>query len=123
MAEHLMRKRLAEAGVKDVKVMSAGTAPTPWLGFPAEAQEALADYGVKNVAHKAQGVTRELVDWADKILCMEERHKESVLAQFPDAADKLESFTIRDPYLRPAAVYKSVLKEIADVIENLLKKI
>ena len=38
--------------------------------------------------HKAQPVSKNLVNWSDLIMVMEKSHQDSLFTQFPEAADK-----------------------------------
>lgn len=79
MAEALLRRALAEAGVAH-EVRSAGTAPLE--GAPASEGSYLValEHGVDLSAHRARRLTRELVQDADLILTMSRRHLERVEA-------------------------------------------
>ena len=46
------------------------------------------EYAVDLTEHKAQPVSKDLVDWSDLILVMEKSHQDSFFTQFPEAADK-----------------------------------
>ncbi len=134
MAEHLLRKRLAEAGVKNIHVASAGVAAETGYGATSDAQRALEEYGIEDITHTAQPMTQKLVDWADLILAMDSGHKQRVIDRFPEAAGKthvLNTYAgtgtdrdgILDPYGYPLPTYKKVLAEIENAIGKILKKI
>lgn len=134
MAEHLLRKMLADRGLNNVKVMSAGVAPGLGLSFPQEAQNALTQEGVPVVQHTPRRLSADLVDQADLILAMEPHHKETVLGFFPGAGDKvhvLKHFAgvgspdegIPDPYGQSAAVYARTLEEIKKALEKVVEKL
>lgn len=134
MAEHLLRKRLIEAGIHDISVASAGVAAETGHGATSDAQRALEEYGIEDIDHTAQPMTEELVKWADLILAMDVGHKARVLDRFPKAKGKthvLNAYAgtgtdrdgILDPYGYPLTVYKKVLAEIEGAIAKILKKI
>jgi len=56
-------------------------------------------------------VSRELIDWADKIFVMEEEHKEHVVEKRPEAAGKVVVLGIPDVYNRNDPVLRRVLAE------------
>ncbi len=122
MAEHLFRKMAREAGL-NVGVASAGVSPTPGIGFPVEAQQALAAEGVTGVVHHAQGLNQGLVDSVDKIFVMEQRHKNVLLSRFPETAPKIEVFDVEDPYGLPVAAYIAALAKIKRQLEKVLERL
>ncbi|MBM3199656.1 protein tyrosine phosphatase [Candidatus Woesearchaeota archaeon] len=56
-------------------------------------------------------LTKKLINWADKIFCMEELHKEVVLDMCPKAKDKAIVLGITDCYFRNDPKLKEELKE------------
>lgn len=48
--------------------------------------------------HARRKISRELLDWADKIFVMEEHHKDAVLDLKPDAENKIILLDIPDAY-------------------------
>lgn len=126
MAEHLFRKMLSEAGQTDVQVASAGVSPATWLEFPQEARAALKNEGVLNVAHQAQGLSENIINWSDLILVMEDHHKHSVMDRFPKAAAKirlLDPSGIRDPYGASQEIYNTTLAQIKAALQKLIESI
>jgi len=132
MAEHLFRKLLKEKGKEDVEIQSAGTSPSPWLEFPQRAREVLAEEGVKDVSHTAQGVEASMVESTQIILVMERRHKEFVEGEFPEAKGKVfllkeyagikdSSPNIQDPFGQSRSVYAKVLSEIKKALILIIK--
>lgn len=88
MAQALLQQMLAEQGLTQVSVRSAGTAAVPGDKASPLAAQALQEIGVDLSNHSAQEVNGELVAWADLILAMTRRHREFVISAFPEAADK-----------------------------------
>ena len=78
MAEALARHVLAERGLADVDVASAGTAA--WGGAPAseEVPVVLDEIGVELGEHASTPLTAERVEWADRILVMNVGHRAAV---------------------------------------------
>ena len=71
-----------------IRVMSAGLAAM--MGGPAarEAVAVLAESGIDLKNHESQPVTEMLVRHADLILTMTRSHRNALLAEWPDAADR-----------------------------------
>ena len=56
-------------------------------------------------------LSKKLIDWADKIFCMQEIHKEVVLEIEPKAKDKTVVLGIEDSYFRDDPELVKLLKE------------
>lgn len=56
-------------------------------------------------------LSKELIDWADKIFCMQELHKEIVLEIQPKAKDKVIVLNIEDSYFKNDPELIKLLKE------------
>ena len=57
-------------------------------------------------------VTKELIDWADLIICMGQEHKVSLFEQFSDARKKnVEVLNVGNDYLRYDPELENVLRE------------
>jgi protein-tyrosine phosphatase len=88
MAQALLEQMVAEQGIGEIVVQSAGIAAEPGAKASLFAEQALRELGIDLSKHRAQNITLELVDWADLILTMTRRHKQFVLDSFPSAAEK-----------------------------------
>lgn len=79
LAEALLRQALAERGVADVEVLSAGTGA--WEGAPASEGAYLVglESGLDLSSHRARLVTSQLVAASDLILTMARHHRARVL--------------------------------------------
>jgi len=60
--------------------------------------------------HAKRRITKNLIDWADAIFVMEEKHKEAVLGTSPEAASKIVVLDIPDLYKRDDLELKQILK-------------
>jgi len=127
MAAGLLRARLRASGRADeYQVLSAGT----WTenGRPAShyARVVMAERGIDISGHRTQEITQRLVDTADLILVMTRAHRESLAAEFPDAASKIyllsemigRSYDIADPYSASPAYYAYCADELETIIEQ-----
>ncbi|RWZ58972.1 low molecular weight protein arginine phosphatase [Halobacillus fulvus] len=88
MAEALLKEKWPEQ-----KVKSAGVFAGP--GQPMAENSAIV-LNEKNVslAHQSRMIDRDLLEWADLVLTMTDRHKETLAVQFPDYQDKY--FTLKE---------------------------
>jgi protein-tyrosine phosphatase len=89
MAAGIARKLLADRGIKDIEVLSAGTAAEPGAPASPEAVAAMAEAGVDISGHRTVRLTPELVRSADLILTMTRGHQRQVLQMVPEAQDKV----------------------------------
>lgn len=130
MAEGLAKKLAQEMGV-EVEVTSAGVAACPGVPATWEAIQVAAELGVDLKEHKARCLEGELIDKADLILTMEERHKDIVLLRFPEVEGKIFSLKeyvtgskgdIPDPIGKPLDIYRACAAELKILIEQALKK-
>ena len=107
MAKVLLQKALADQGLdSQVTVDSAGTYAV--IGAPASkgSVNAMKARGLDLTPHVAKQITASMVEQADLILVMEERHRRSIFVTWPKALAKTlllselagESVDIEDPY-------------------------
>jgi len=133
MAEHLLRKMAADAGMERVAVESAGIAPAADRSIPPEALRALAVEGVDAAAHKPKGLDAKMVRKADLILAMEPAHRAYVMTKFPEAAGKVHLLTlyagikrhdgVADPYGGSDEDYGRAMADIKAALQSILKKL
>ncbi len=89
MAKALIRKEVSDRGLgEEVFVDSAGT--YAMVGYPASegSVNAMAERGLDISDHRAKQLTADLVDRADLIIVMEERHRRSIFVTWPRAMVK-----------------------------------
>ena len=77
-------------------------------------------YSLDLSSHISKNVSAELIEKADVIFAMTERHAEALLSLFPNCKDKLvvANPQICDPYMQPVSVYKECAKELYKQIES-----
>jgi len=61
--------------------------------------------------HAEKRISKDLVDWADIIFAMEEKHKEAILAISPEAKDKVIVLNVPDIYGRNDPELVRILEE------------
>lgn len=125
MAEALARTAAAEALrcapelvlAHGLRFASAGTAAI--AGDPASdgSREAGAELGVDLSGHCSQPATPELLARSHRIYCLAQSHRRALLAEFPDAADKItllrpDQLDIADPYGGELSRYRRARDEI-----------
>ena len=130
MAEYLLKKNLADAGRRDVEVISAGTFAFFGMGPTRETQRLIQQIGLDASGHRAQRVTPEILKKSDLILVMERHHKEDIVRQFPAVqervhvlgefvkSDPLEA-EIADPIGKSEDFYETVFYKLRGVVKKL----
>ena len=133
MAEGLLRHLLRMKERLDVQVISAGTNTVPGMGPTLETVEVMQAAGVDVSGHLSQPLTPDLVRRADAIFCMEEFHRDQILAVHPEAEKKVHLFrtfrsavpypdpNIPDPIARPRRVYEDCLQMIREGVERVME--
>jgi L-threonylcarbamoyladenylate synthase len=127
MAEAMFRQAVAErigcspddVDRHGVVVTSAGLAA--WAGGQASvnAVEAVAELGADLRGHTSQPLTESLIRQADMILTMTASHRAAVLAQFPDAGDRVAMLSpdrrdVIDPIGGSLDTYRSCARQIRE---------
>ncbi|MEK6711683.1 MAG: hypothetical protein AABZ64_14000 [Nitrospinota bacterium] len=131
MAEALMRKLLSREGRKDIQVQSAGTHAFVGSQCPAEAIQVAEMAGVDLNRHRSRSLTRDLVDWASRIVIMGPEHRDFIEMNFPDAllkVDEMAAFrpggkpgdTMKDPQGQSAFFYRQYFGELTQAVQGLL---
>ena len=130
MAQGLLKKVLKEKNRDDVEVLSAGVMAINGMGVTPETRELLAQEGIDVSAHRAQRLTRQMVDASDFILVMSRGQEEAVLALAPVAKNRLfllkefakisdENMDVDDPIGRGHDFYSRVLYLIRQAVERI----
>jgi protein-tyrosine phosphatase len=122
LAAVLMREHGRVLGSRMCRVESAGLGAKAGREADSRAIAAGKALGVDLVDHRAQPVTRELVDRATVIYVMDRLNEAKLLARFPDATPKLRRLgalapeehddVIADPYVLDAAAVAAVAARI-----------
>ncbi|MCR9243755.1 MAG: Sua5/YciO/YrdC/YwlC family protein [bacterium] len=92
-------------------------------GMPASDNSIAAgqELGLDLSNHQSQLVTPELMAHSTRVYCLSQSHRQALLAEFPDAARKIQmlradQLDIRDPFGGPLEVYQKVRDEIRAAI-------
>ena len=118
--------KLQERGVW---IASAGVAAADFSPASAHARTVVReDFGTSLDRHAAQSVTPSLVRVADLILTMGRSHRAALLAQYPEAAERVELLRpdggdVADPFGGSVEVYRRCAQEIATAIRERLPEI
>ena len=131
-AQGLFTTLVDQKGHKGVDAESAGLLALPGNSATFLAQKVSGEYGVDLTGHQAKLVSKKLLTGSDLILVMEKSHKDTLLTDFPMAADKV--FLIRhfarfgsrnrgvaDPYGLNYDAYRFCFLDIEDAVLGLLE--
>ncbi|AXI10637.1 low molecular weight protein arginine phosphatase [Oceanobacillus sp. 143] len=111
MAEAILKDRMPEAEVQSAGIFAGGNQQAN-----PNTIEVLARNGIK-MDHLSQPVTDRLLDWADVVLTMTTRHKQSLIIDFPEFQEKY--YTLKE-FISEAdkRVWQELKKSYADLEEK-----
>lgn len=130
MAEALLKKMLAEAGIDGVQVWSRGTAGTKAFQIPPPVAALMEKEKIVMAKHVSKPLMGRDVLKADLILVMEEHHKDRIKTFYPEVTGKtfiLKEFVgagggdIEDPIGMEDEDYAACKVEIKEYLEKLIK--
>ena len=133
MAERILKGKLEGKKSRIEKVSSAGiSAVVEGMAGDPKAAQILAEKGFDGQGHKSRLLTADMVDKSDKIIVMENIHREDIIGKYPAAEGKiylLKTFWdsvsdegIKDPYGLSNYHYRLCFAEIYMAIEGLVRK-
>ncbi len=124
MAEGLLRAMLKQRwGEGSCQIISAGTAAVEGEPAAEHAITILGEIGIDLTEHRARSLNDVLIEGADLILAMTERHKDAVLAMDPEAAGKIHVLDMQDPFGMPLAVYRECAEQLQELLTALIEGI
>lgn len=126
MFRRLLCKRLecteSELVTRGYLVASAGVAATPGAPASRETLAILDQNGIDMSEHTSQQVTDQLMEWADLVLAMTDRHRSTIVQAFPEFAEKVERICpdgdIADPYGGDHTVYAECSEQLRECLEH-----
>ncbi len=136
MAEGLLKKKLEEKQIKNIKVYSCGVFAETGDYASYEAIEALKRYQIDISRHRATNIKDTFIEEMDLILCATSSHKQAVLQMYPSLKGKVytikeyaqtdkegKDIDIRDPMGYGQETYKQCAEELKSNIETIVEKI
>lgn len=128
MAEVILKHKQLD----NVDVRSAGIYAMPNAEMSAHAQQVLYEANMTH-QHLATQLSITEMEWADLILTMTTAHKDTIIANFSNAEQKvftLKEYTsevsggnVVDPYGGSIGIYKETFAELTTLVERLVQKI
>lgn len=125
MAEVILKRKLKLAGIKGVKVISAGLCAKEGEKMSENSRAALKKLGYKPYNFKARSATGALLINSDLIICMSAEHK-SRISNFPNVytvAEITGGGNVADPYGGDLNAYIKASHIIEDACNIILEKI
>jgi protein-tyrosine-phosphatase len=134
LAQNLLEHELRSHEVYDISVSSAGTNANPGTSADPKMVDHLLGKGIRSEDHKSRQITKEDVDWADRILVMERWHKDNLEGMWPEARAKIDFLgrfasggliddDIIDPFGKSTYHYRVAEAQISLAIEALGKEL
>lgn len=134
MAEAIFRKLLAaelgcadeELGERGFIVASAGLSAVLGDRPSPQAVEVMREMEIDLTGHESQPLTARLLLQADRVFTMTKGHREAILKECPDAADRVELLSrkgtdISDPYGSEVKTYQQCAAEMEQHLRLILK--
>lgn len=104
-------------------VISAGIAAMSGGGASSEAVAVMSDQGLDLSRHVTQPLTERLVQHADVILTMTATHRQAVVDQWPDCAERVDLICpdgrdVSDPIGGPRDMYRACATQIGEALKK-----
>ena len=134
MAEYLLKHLIETTGARGIRVGSAGVIAQIGEPAPENAAAVLEEHGIDLSTHRSKVLTQEMVDWADRIIVMEEYHRRLISRYFKNADDRVQLISsyapdrrvpreIHDPYGELKNYYRKTFHEIRRCVVGLFAQI
>jgi protein-tyrosine phosphatase len=126
MAQALMQRKIAErypgtATSDDISIVALSAGVSAFGGDPAShgAATAIRNFGTTLDQHQSTQLNSDLVEQADVILAMGNRHRQVIVSQWPNVAHKVHLISpdggeISDPFGGPLDVYLKCAQQLDD---------
>jgi protein-tyrosine phosphatase len=132
LAEILLKDHLHRAGLRNVRVSSAGTAAREGGRASPHAKAVATSRGLSLAGFRSKPVTPRRVKTADLILTMGRAQKYEIMERWPDAAERIHVISdfsgsgrtdIDDPIGGPEQAYFECADLLADEAKRILSKL
>ncbi len=128
LAEALLRHRLAGIAGPAVRVTSAGLSAGYGAAASPESVDLAQRAGADLSSHQSQPLTQDLLDEADRVLCMTAGHRAAILRHRPDVRDRVSLLDptggdIPDPIGGGMADYEACREAIDRGLDSLMSQL
>ena len=101
------------------RIKSCGTGKVAPLSrkIPRKMRVALEELGYDPNSYRSQGITEELLSWADKIVVMGNVHEKYVETHYPEHSHKVTNWLVKDPHFATGnEIHRAVAKQIQEQV-------
>ncbi|MCP4452387.1 MAG: hypothetical protein GY809_13070, partial [Planctomycetes bacterium] len=127
LAQHLSCKEIDDLPVMGYKILSAGTMGMDGMPASEGAVVACMERDIDISGHLSQSLSASLIQESDFIFTMTHSHRNTLLAGFPEAADRCTVLDIdadiSDPVGQSVAVYRACAAQIENAVKNRLSEL
>jgi protein-tyrosine-phosphatase len=135
MAEGILKALLAELGISNVNVSSAGIGAMDGMQATPFAIEAARHWGIDISSHKARFINKKMIQESDLILAMSTEHVDAILRKDPQAQRKtfllkgfpapysLNQEKVHDPIGGTLDDYNQTYLELDEILRKINKRI
>ena len=133
MAAGIFNKQLSHYdGPHSIHVKSAGVDALEDLTPDRKTKEVCNAQGIHIGSHKSRQLTKDMLDKADIVLCMEKFHKQRIISAFPNFVknvfllkeylreSSIDHASIKDPIGKSKKQYEKCFKEIEKEVQRIL---
>lgn len=103
----------------EVQACGTGKIAPKGCKIPKKMRLVLEEMGYDPRQHRSQGISEELLEWADTVIVMGNVHEKFIAKNYPQHLNKVENWKIDDPHFSKGS---EVHKRVAVEIENLILK-
>ena len=125
MAEIILKSKLKNIGIKNIKVSSAGIYTEDGLKMSENSFQALKLMGYKPYGFKSKKLTRQMLEKSDVIICMSDSHKNALngYKNVYTISQITGQHNVDDPYGGNINVYIKTSHQIEDACNIILEQI
>ena len=132
MAEAILSDTLDRMEIRNITVSSAGIYALKGNRASREAIEVLSREGIDVSTHRARQINEDMLKSSDLILTMTKGHKDMILMQYPDVAEKVYTLKeyaygveddIVDPFGKGLPAYEEAFADIKNALEVAINKL
>ncbi|MCK9575244.1 MAG: low molecular weight protein arginine phosphatase [Clostridia bacterium] len=125
MAERILKQRLHEKNINNIKVSSAGLYATPGQPMNEYAIKILKQHKIRTYAHKSKQLTTSIINGHNLVITMTEGHKNALLGykNVVTLAEYIKGIDVADPYGQNIEAYKKVCEYLLYAMDEIIEKI
>lgn len=106
-------------GKYEVQACGTGSIAPKGCKMPKKMRTVLEEMGYDPWQHRSQGISEELLQWADTVVVMGNVHEKFIAKHYPQHLSKVENWKVKDPHFAKGS---EMHRRVAIEIENLVLK-